>query len=144
MTTQFYHQQFDIPDLSFTAQNSIALAPNFHAFVCDAFQNNSEGETSAIELTFPISTFSSSVLNDIASKAYTVAVTAYKSDPFAVIPLIDWTFTGIITNVANSLTTIDLTVGTPLQPVGSGEAPGMVPFRSARSDQVGTLPITGR
>ena len=143
MTTQFYHHEFSIPDLSFVARNAIALAPNFHAFTCGPFQNNLEGESSSIGLRFPIGTFDAAVLDNIASKAYTATVTAYKSDPNAN-DVVDWTFTGIITSVSNSLTTIDLRVGTPLSPVGSGEAPGMVPFRSARSDQVGTLPIAGR
>ena len=125
------------------ARNAIALAPNFHAFTCGPFQNNLEGESSSINLTFPIGTFDAAVLDNIASKAYTAAVIAYKSDPSAS-DVVDWTFTGIITSVSNSLTVINLQVGTPLRPVGSGDAPGMVPFRSARSDQVGTLPITGR
>ena len=143
MTTQFYHHEFSIPDLSFVARNAIALAPNFHAFTCGSFQNNLEGESSSINLTFPIGTFDAAVLDNIASKAYTATVIAYKSDPNAS-DVVDWTFTGIITSVSNSLTVINLQVGTPLRPVGSGDAPGMVPFRSARSDQVGTLPIAGR
>jgi hypothetical protein len=138
MSTQFYHHEFSIPDLNFVARNAIALSPNFHAFVCGPFESNIEGETSSIALTFPIGTFDAAVLDNIASKAYTATVTAYKSDPNAA-DVVDWTFTGII-----SLTAINLQVGTPLRPVGSGEAPGVVPFRSLRSDQAGKLPITGR
>jgi len=54
MTTQFYHHEFSIPDLSFVARNAIALAPNFHAFTCGPFQNNLEGETSSGEITVTV------------------------------------------------------------------------------------------
>lgn len=143
MATQFYHHEFSIPDLSFVARNAIALAPNFHAFVCGPFESNLEGESSSIELTFPIGTFDAATLNNIASKAYTATVIAFKNDP-NLSDVVDWTFTGVITSVSNSLTVINLEVGTPLRPVGSGEAPGVAPFRSLRSDQAGKLPITGR
>ncbi len=143
MSTQFYHQQFQIPALSFVARNAISLTPDFHAFTCGPFQSNLEGETSSIEVTFPIGTFDATVLNNIASKAHTAAVIAYKSDPTAN-DVVDWTFTGIITGVSNSLTVISFEVGTPLRPVGSCEAPGMVPFRSLKSNEAGKLPITGR
>ena len=143
MSTQFYHHEFSIPDLSFVARNAIALAPNFHAFVCGPFENNLEGETSSIGLTFPIGTFSATVLDNIASNAHAATVVGYKSDTNAS-DVVDWTFTGVITAVSNSLTTINLEVGTPLRPVGSGETPGMVPFRSLKSNEAGKLPITGR
>jgi len=143
MATQFYHHEFSIPDLSFVARNAIALSPNFHAFDCGPFESNLEGESSSIQLTFPIGTFDAATLNNIASKAYTATVTAYKSDP-NLSDVVDWTFTGVITSVSNSLTVISLEVGTPLRPVGSGEAPGVTPFRSLRTDQAGKLPITGR
>lgn len=143
MSTQFYHHEFSIPDLNFVARNAIALAPNFHAFTCGSFESNLEGETSSIGLTFPIGTFDAAVLDNIASNAYTATVTAFKSDP-NLSDVLDWTFTGVITSLSNSLTVINLEVGTPLRPVGSGEAPGVVPFRSLRSNQAGKLPITGR
>lgn len=143
MSTQFYHHQFSIPDLSFVARNATALSPNFHAFICGSFQSNLENETSSIRLIFPIGTFSAAVLDNMASKAYTATVTAFKSDP-SLSDVVDWTFTGIITAVSNSLTTINVVVGTPLRPVSSGEAPGMAPFRSLRSDEAGKLPIAGR
>lgn len=143
MATQFYHHQFSIPDLNFVARNAIALAPNFHAFVCGPFESNLEGESRSIDLTFPIGTFDAATLSNIASNAYTATVIAYKSDPNW-LDVVDWTFTGVITSVSNSLTVINLEVGTPLRPVEGVEAPGVVPFRSLRSNQAGKLPITGR
>jgi len=143
MSTQFYHHQFSVPALSFVARNATALSSNFHAFVCGPFENNLEGETSSIGLTFPIGTFDAAVLDNMASEAYTATVTGYKSDP-NLSDVVDWTFTGVITAVSNSLTVINLEVGTPLRPVGSNEAPGMVPFRSLKSNEAGRLPIAGR
>lgn len=144
MSTQFYWQQFEIPSQGLTLQNSDALGTNFVPFICGEFESNAEGEGASIELVFPIGTFNQTFLENLITNATPATIRAYSSAFGAATSVTDWVSTGVVTEASITLVQVTLTIGSPLRPVGNGDAPGMVPFRSLTTANAGKLPITSR
>lgn len=144
MSTQFYWQQFEIPSQGVTLQNADALAPDFVPFICSDFESNAEGEGESIEVSFPIGTFTQARLESFITDAIPATIRAFNSDYNASTPISDWVSTGVVTDASITLVEVTLVIGSPLRPVGNGDAPGMVPFRSLTTVNAGKLPITSR
>ena len=144
MATQFYWQQIYIAADNYTAQNADVNEPNFVPFNCSEFVENSEGDDTSLTLIFAIGTFNQATLERWISDAVRIVITCSSGDTIGAQIITRWEYTGVITDAEVTLTTIALSVGSPLRPAGNNEAPGMVPPRSLMSDTAGRLPIARR
>ena len=144
MSKQFYWQQIVIPQEAFAAQNGNCFGPDFLPFQCGQFQNNMEGEVSSVDLTFAIGSFRPGFVERLVKTSQPVQVTASKGDPQTLVIVPDWQFQGVVTDATITLQTIVLIISSPLQPTGSGDAPGKIPFRTLNSSNAGKIPVTRR
>ena len=144
MANQFYWQQIYIASDNYTAQNADVNEPNFVAFNCSEFADNSEGSDTNLGLVFAVGTFDQLTLERWINDAVKIVVTCSSGDPIGATIVSKWEYTGIITDAEVTLTTIALTIGSPLRPATNNEAPGMVPPRSLQTNTAGRLPIARR
>lgn len=144
MTTLFYWQQIEIPSTGYIAQNADINAANFVPFNCGDYSDNAEGNDANLSLVFAVGTFDQATLEQWINDAVQVVVTCSSGDTVGAQLAQRWRFQGVVTDAAVSLTQIGLTIGSPLRPSSSNEAPGMVPPRSLMTNNVGRLPITRR
>lgn len=144
MANQFYWQQIYVAADNYTAQNADVNEPNFVPFNCSEFADNTEGRDTSLSLAFAIGNFDQQTLERWINDAEKIVVTCSGGDPIGATLAMKWEYTGIITDAEVTLTTIVLTIGSPLRPFTQNEAPGMVPPRSLMSNTAGRLPITRR
>jgi hypothetical protein len=144
MANQFYWQQIYIADANYTAQNADVNEPNFVPFNCSEFAENSEGDDTSLTLVFAIGTFDQPTLERWISDAVRIVITCSSGDTIGAQIVGKWEYTGVITDAEVTLTTIALSIGSPLRPSTNNEAPGMVPPRSLMTNTAGRLPIARR
>ena len=139
MTTTAYYQTLSITKLSLSVQNYNASATDFLPFEVSSYSDNAGNDADEINIVLPIGTIRQTDVESLIVKGDRVTVVGRNTTKTF------WQFTGRITDANFNLTTIGLTIGSPLRPVAAGvQLAGTVPFRVLTTANAGKLPVSTR
>jgi|AACY02.18.fsa_nt_gi hypothetical protein len=139
MSTTAYYQTLSITKLSLSVQNYNASAADFLPFEISSYSDNAGNDADEINIILPIGTIRQTDVEGLIVKGDQVTVVGRNTTKTF------WQFTGRVTDATFNLTTVGLTIGSPLRPVGAGlQLAGTVPFRVLTTANAGKLPVSAR
>jgi hypothetical protein len=139
MSATAYYQTLTIPSLSLAVQNYDASAAGFLPFEISSYSDNAGNDADEINVVLPLGTIRQSDVESLIVKGDQITVIGRSATTTF------WQFTGRVTDASFNLTTVGLTIGSPLRPVGAGlQLAGTVPFRVLTTANAGKLPVSAR
>lgn len=139
MSATAYYQTLTISKLSLAVQNYDASAAGFLPFEVSSYSDNAGNDADEVNILLPIGTIRQSDVESLIIKGDEVTVIGRSATTTF------WQYTGRVTDATFNLTTVGLTIGSPLRPVGAGlQLAGTVPFRVLTTANAGKLPVSGR
>jgi hypothetical protein len=139
MSATAYYQTLTIPSLSLAVQNYDASAAGFLPFEVSSYSDNAGNDADEVNVVLPLGTIRQSDVESLIVKGDQITVIGRSATTTF------WQFTGRVTDASFNLTTVGLTIGSPLRPVGAGlQLAGTVPFRVLTTANAGKLPVSAR
>ena len=139
MSATAYYQTLTIPSLSLAVQNYDASAVGFLPFEISSYSDNAGNDADEVNVVLPLGTIRQSDVESLIVKGDQITVIGRSATTTF------WQFTGRVTDASFNLTTVGLTIGSPLRPVGAGlQLAGTVPFRVLTTANAGKLPVSAR
>jgi len=139
MSAIAYYQTLTISSLSLAVQNYDASAAGFLPFQISSYSDNAGNDADEVNIVLPLGTLRQSDVESLITKGDQITVIGRS------VTTTFWQFTGRVTDASFNLTTVGLTIGSPLRPVGAGlQLAGTVPFRVLTTANAGKLPVAGR
>ena len=139
MSATAYYQTLTIPSLSLAVQNYDASAAGFLPFEVSSYSDNADNDADEVNVVLPLGTIRQSDVESLIVKGDQITVIGRSATTTF------WQFTGRVTDASFNLTTVGLTIGSPLRPVGAGlQLAGTVPFRVLTTANAGKLPVSAR
>jgi hypothetical protein len=139
MSATAYYQTLTIPSLSLAVQNYDASAAGFLPFEISSYSDNAGNDADEVNVVLPLGTIRQSDVESLIVKGDQITVIGRSATTTF------WQFTGRVTDASFNLTTVGLTIGSPLRPVGAGlQLAGTVPFRVLTTANAGKLPVSAR
>jgi hypothetical protein len=139
MSATAYYQTLTIPSLSLAVQNYDASAAGFLPFEISSYSDNASNDADEVNVVLPLGTIRQSDVESLIVKGDQITVIGRSATTTF------WQFTGRVTDASFNLTTVGLTIGSPLRPVGAGlQLAGTVPFRVLTTANAGKLPVSAR
>lgn len=139
MSATAYYQSLTIASLPLIKQNYDASAADFLPFDVSNYSDNAGNDADELSIRLPLGTLRQADVESLITKGSQVIVQGKSTTQTY------WQFTGKVTDAQFNLTTVVLTVGSPLRPTSAAvQLPGVVPFRVLTTANAGKLPLTGR
>jgi hypothetical protein len=139
MSATAYYQTLTIPSLSLAVQNYDASAAGFLPFEISSYSDNASNDADEVNVVLPLGTIRQSDVESLIVKGDQITVIGRSATTTF------WQFTGRVTDASFNLTTVGLTIGSPLRPVGAGlQLAGTTPFRVLTTANAGKLPVSAR
>jgi len=139
MSAIAYYQTLTISSLSLAVQNYDASAAGFLPFQISSYSDNAGNDADEVNIVLPLGTLRQSDVESLITKGDEITVIGRS------VTTTFWEFTGRVTDASFNLTTVGLTIGSPLRPVAAGlQLAGTVPFRVLTTANAGKLPVAGR
>jgi len=139
MSAIAYYQTLTISSLSLAVQNYDASAAGFLPFQISSYSDNAGNDADEVNIVLPLGTLRQSDVESLITKGDEITVIGRS------VTTTFWEFTGRVTDASFNLTTVGLTIGSPLRPVAAGlQLAGTVPFRVLTTANAGKLPVAAR
>jgi len=139
MSATAYYQTLTIYSLSLAVQNYDASAADFLPFQISSYSDNAGNEADEVNIVLPLGTLRQSDVESLITRGDEITVIGRS------VTTTFWEFTGRVTDASFNLTTVGLTIGSPLRPVAAGlQLAGTVPFRVLTTANAGKLPVSVR